>query len=264
MLRFRNFLPLVALLVGSVVLGGPTQARAGFAITVFVDGVNQGVSLDASSNANSFSVSNAVVSNFTVSISALTNWAGDPDGALMSTSSNNHITTNFGASGGTHTIAIVISEDGWLAPASSPVTLSTSAGGSIGNIGSATKSVTVDATNQGFLDNSGGNAAATTLSPSGAFTPLQTASASKAGTGTKPLIYGPDPADAGNLAGGTPFTLTQVYSFKFTTNSNNNASADVSGSVTVAVPAPAGLVLALTGLPLLGVGTWLRRRRASV
>jgi hypothetical protein len=30
------------------------------------------------------------------------------------------------------------------------------------------------------------------------------------------------------------------------------------------VPAPAGLVLALTGLPCLGLGTWFRRRKAKV
>ena len=31
-----------------------------------------------------------------------------------------------------------------------------------------------------------------------------------------------------------------------------------------AVPAPAGVVLALYGLPFLGLGTWLRRRKVNV
>jgi hypothetical protein len=33
---------------------------------------------------------------------------------------------------------------------------------------------------------------------------------------------------------------------------------------TTAVPAPAGLLIALTGLPMLGVGAWVRRRKTTV
>jgi len=43
------------------------------------------------------------------------------------------------------------------------------------------------------------------------------------------------------------------------------AQLSLTGSTTLAaVPAPAGIVLALTGLPCLGIGTWFRRRKAKV
>jgi len=261
MTRTRNLF-VVAALVGYAVLGAPGQARAGVAITVYVDGVNQNVALDAGSTANKFNVTGAAVSNFTVSITSLTNWAGTQDGSFMSNTSNNQITTNFGSSGGTHKIDIVISENGWVAPVGPGIVLSTTAGGSLTNIGSAT--ATVAATNEGFLDTS--NTLATSATPGGAFTPLQNASASRTGTGTKTLTYLPDNGGNGvsnpNVNGAAPFTLTQVYSFTFTTTGSNQVSADVSGSVVAAVPAPAGLVLAFTGLPVLGVGGWWRRRRS--
>jgi len=259
MFRFRNFLPLVALLVGATILGAPAPARANFAVTVFVDGVNQNVSLDAGSDDNSFGV-HANVTDFKVSIDALSNWAGSQSGSLMSSNSNNKVTTNFGPSGGTHTIEIVISENGWLAPTGSPLLVSNSAGGSIGSSGN---SISVAATNQGFLDTS--NALATTSSPGGSSTALQSASASLTGTGTASLNYNPGTAVNPNVPGATPFTLTQKFKFTVTTNGNLASTAGTSATVSVtAAPAPAGLVLALSALPVLGVGHWLRRRRPCV
>ena len=257
MLRFRSFLPVAALLVGAVILGAPTQARASFAITVFVDTVNQGVVLSAGSNANDFSVDPVNVTNFHISsISSLTNWTGAPDGAVMSNTTNLSIRTTF-ALPGTHTITIVISENGWLAPTGSPLALSSTAGGTIGHVGGGSN--TVFATNQGFLDNS--NTLATTLTPGGAFTPLATATAVASGTSTSNLNYTPSPGINAATPGGTPFNMTQVFSFKFTVTGGSQSTANVSGTVVASVPAPAGLTLALAGAPFLGVGTWLRRRR---
>ena len=80
MFRFFKLPHLAAVLAGMALLAAPgLQAQASFAITVFVDGVNQGVALDAGSNANGFSVSNAVVSNFDISsITSTTNFSGPP------------------------------------------------------------------------------------------------------------------------------------------------------------------------------------------
>jgi hypothetical protein len=52
MIRFRNFLPLAALLVGAVVLGAPTRAHADFALEYSVNGgaftvVNNGTGFDS-------------------------------------------------------------------------------------------------------------------------------------------------------------------------------------------------------------------------
>jgi hypothetical protein len=43
-----------------------------------------------------------------------------------------------------------------------------------------------------------------------------------------------------------------------------SAQFTVTTEVSPVVPAPAGIVLALTGLPCLGLGTWFRRRKAKV
>jgi len=119
---------------------------------------------------------------------------------------------------------------------------------------------TVASTYQGFLDN--------TNTPFGqpvaGSTPLQSASATRTSPGTSPLVY--TPGTSTNLVpGGTPFSMTEVLSYTFTLAAGSGqASANTSASTTanpVATPAPAGVVLALAGLPILGMGAWLRRRR---
>src|SRR5947209_737737 len=45
MIRFRNFLPLMAALLGATILGAPTEARADFAVFVYDDGVLAGSSV---------------------------------------------------------------------------------------------------------------------------------------------------------------------------------------------------------------------------
>lgn len=62
--------------------------------------------------------------------------------------------------------------------------------------------------------------------------------------------------DIANI-GTNPYTLSNVTTFVL----NSNGTVQFTGITTAtAVPAPAGVVLALTGLPVLGLG-WLRRRR---
>src|SRR5262249_33659135 len=151
---------------------------------------------------------------------------------------------------GNHTLKIVISENGWTAPAGNPLNVSTSAGGSTGGPGGTT----VNASNQAFLDTS--NTLATTATPGGTAVPASpaTASATSPGTGTNPLLYNPSPA-VSLVPGSSLWTLTNMLTFS-STNWQVGSTANVSSSVTVtpaAVPVPAGLVLALTGLPCLGL-----------
>src|SRR5262249_29031417 len=123
----------------------------------------------------------------------------------------------------------------------------------------------VTATYQGFLDNTN------TLfgQPGAGGTPLQTASAAAAPPNSIPLVFSPGTSVNLNVPGGIPFSMTDVLTFTFTALKNSgqdtaNVSASTVTPAAVAVPAPAGVVLALTGLPVLGLGTWLRRRWQSV
>jgi hypothetical protein len=265
----RKFFIATVVAVVSLIGSAPT-AKAAFQITLYVDGVNQNVGTVG--NAQHFSVPINVntgtvdgVSFFNInSINANTNWSGTQvGGARLGSSFNADFSTDFGPNGGTHTLTIVLSENGWLAPAGNPLGLSLSAGGSIGNTpgGPSNQTLTVDSTAQGFLDT--GNVLATSQTPVGSTTPLASASASVNGTNTDNLVYTPDPATS-LVPGAVPFTLTTVYTFTVTTDGNNTGDFNVSGSLTAAAPAPAGLVLALTGLPTLGLGAWLRRRRQAV
>jgi hypothetical protein len=84
-------------------------------------------------------------------------------------------------------------------------------------------------------------------------------------TGDASGTVGPEPTGAYSGNGGftVPNNGGQPYSLTLAITLNNNGTAGISsgdGELSAA-PAPAGLVLALTGMPVLGLGAWLRRRR---
>jgi hypothetical protein len=251
---------LTAALVGAAMLAAPSQAHAAFQVTVFVDGVNQGVVTTGTANAFGATGTGIGGGLFNIQVTSSTNFPGNPVSGSLTNTSNNQVAAaqNFNAS---HVVTIVISESGWTAPVG-PVVLSSSAGGSIVNSNHSTFSVT--ATNRGFVDNS--NTLATTTTPGGTATTLANASASLADVGTTSLTYTPSPSTTG-AAGGTPFTLTQVFTFTFAAGTKGDDAANVGGTVSVTavtgVPAPPQLVLCLTALPFMGIGTWLRRRRLA-
>jgi hypothetical protein len=99
-------------------------------------------------------------------------------------------------------------------------------------------------TAHGFLTNSGNTATVSTtdLSLTG---PTLSGSVSNSASGSVSPI-------------GSTFTLGNVSTVHF----NGTAGGEANFTVTTVapVPAPAGVVLALTGLPLLGIGAWMRRR----
>lgn len=65
---------------------------------------------------------------------------------------------------------------------------------------------------------------------------------------------------------GTFARTSAMYSLTTEVNFTLSAGgqANYSSHENLTAPAPAGVVLALTGLPFLGIGTWLRRRKAEV
>jgi len=264
--RLRKILFVAALVVGAAFLA-PTQARAAFEILVYVNGVQQTVTgalantaTNGSSATDFYIVNGSVGGAFSINITSLdSNYPGTPTSANEANTTTGSITTTGTVAAGT-TVSIVISESGWMAPSTAPLLLSSSAGGSLTSAGSA---YSLTATNQGFLDVS---STLPGLNPAGTSTVLATANGSAGAGGTAPLIYNPSPSTV--LApGGVPFVMTEVFTYTFPTAQSVTVgdSIVVSGTVGVtAVPVPAGFVLALTGLPALGVGAWFRRRRQAV
>lgn len=260
MFRFHKSCALVAILMGMAMFGAPGQADAGYSVQVYDDGVLQGgVTVFTGGNnlvffgsTTHFSISNG---------SGLSNNPGAQGGSNLDLSTNEQINTTFGLNGGTHTLRIELSQDNWTAPTGSPLALSSSAGGSTGYVAGSNLSATqtISVTYQGFLDNTN------TLfgQPGAGATPIQTASTTQSSPGSMPLVFSPGVSLNQLVPGGVPFSLTDVIEFTFTLDpGSGQATANVSGSSVASVPAPAGLVLALAGLPCVGVGAWIRRRQS--
>jgi len=198
--------------------------------------------------------------------SALSNNPGTQGGSNLNLSSaGGQIGTSFGTTGGSHTITIEISETGWFAPVGNPLTLSaSSSGASIAYVAGTNPFAveTVQASYQSFLDNTNalfgtpGSGATGVLSGS--------ASLSSAGTTTAAFNPGTTVVLVPGVTAGNPFSLTSVSTFSFTLGAGSGQdSASISGSTVVSTPVPAGVVLAFTGLPVLGFGAWFRRRRKA-
>jgi len=62
-----------------------------------------------------------------------------------------------------------------------------------------------------------------------------------------------------NFNATNPYSMTQILTINFTSSGTVSLSSD--GSTTFANPEPSTLVLTAVGLPLLGIGMFLRRRR---
>jgi hypothetical protein len=252
----KKMLFMVAVLVGSAILGAPTQSQAGYSVQVYDDGVLQaGITVMVSGNSLLFSGS---TTHFSISNgSGTSNNPGTSASSNLDLSTNEQITALFGTAGGTHTIKIVLSQTGFTAPTGTPVALASSASGSISG-SKAGKTLTVSSTYQGFLDNTN------TLfgQPAAGGTPAQSGTASVTGVNTSSLVLTPSESTA-NVPGATPFSMTDVVTFTFTVQAGSKqdtANIATSTVATAVVPAPPGLVLGLTAFPVLCVGMWLRRR----
>ncbi len=232
MLRFRNFIPLLAAVAAGVaILGMPPPARAGFQVTLHEAGFTDMVITD--NGANDFDTDVGVINfsgafgDFRIQSDFATTTSGDP--TAVPTLTINQVSVENKNTSSRKTLTITVQDDefgnsgtglGATLNSQLSTTSLTKAGDSVAF--------------QSFLNGVGGNQISLGTAPSGT----------------------EDVKNGLSLGSGSTFTLADVT----TLNISAGGTIQSTGTTTV-TPAPAGLVLALSGLPFLGFGAWLRRRR---
>jgi len=242
MKSFRKYLPYVAAaLIGAATLAAPSQARAAFQIrfstdggATFSSGVSDGDVLDTNSNAGTIAIN---VDGFLITAVA----SGGTSSALSVIDLQIQQIGLGPATGGT--VVVQASMDG-LITVPAPQTLinrftdNTLPVGGVPAGGDVATGETFVASGSGLFVTSGGSLV------------LDTGSVNPSPVATNYVFNS-----------GTPYAITTQITSTFAAGAS--LQVDNNNRITGA-PAPGGLLLAFTGLPVLSVGTWLRRRRNRV
>jgi len=229
MIRFRNLLPLTAVvLVGVAILGAPPQASAAFTLNI-TDGSNtvnvtDGGAGDLDMAQNGLIVYSGSVGVFNIQSNfGTSNAPGTPNQAQI-TINDTSITSN--GFTGSKTLTFTLQDDGFFLPTTSPTAMESQV--------STTQLPTGDkVTYQSFL-----NAGPGTLL-------------------TLNTVGGTRISDPVSISS-TPFSLTSVTIFTIT-GTGGAETIQFTGLTAVATPEPVGVLLVLSGLPVLGFG-WRRCR----
>ena len=235
--RFRNLLPLVAMaLVAVAILGAPTQARADFEIRFSTDG---GATFSTPVSDNGPGDNNSTVGVISVNIDGLSITATTSGGTSATFSNIDLQVQQIGAgTSAAGNVVVQASLDGLLT-VPSPQTLTNRF---TDNTLPANGDV---ATGETWIANGSGN-----FVTSGGSLVLNTGTVNPS----------PTPTDY-SFSASTPYTITTQVHTVFIAGAD--LQLDNNNQITGA-PAPAGLLLALTGLPVLSIWTWLRRRQNRV
>jgi len=255
MMRSRLFLPVVALLLGAVILGVPNHAHATFQIRASVDNgatwkyaTDEGAG-DAFVGVPGFINGSFFFSNVTlfVTVGQSKPITGNPGTSLIDVGINGSFVAAgspfFGIGG---SVIVDISDTGFTSPASpsGPGILTASLGG--GGMGTLPANTQFTAYANG---GPGGNLLYGGIDPTTGsvfWTPTATVSS--------PTTFASVPSP--NLV--APYSLSARTTFSGAAGS----TFSIDNHLTYTNPAPAGLVLALTGVPVLGLRAWFRRRRS--
>jgi len=259
MIRFRKFLPVAAILIGAAILGMPTQADAAFAVRfssgAFSLTVVNGSAQDSDGNATRISVNSTdatvlafeAASGFDIS-GATASFSQKVKGSILTETQNT--ITRTGAGGGA--ISITTGFDGFVLPAGSPLLVNST----VAFTGISTTPVsTYKFTN--WADDI--PPAQSLITPTGVSATTGTyIFSTQIPPGSVPSLTTPQTSFTRTTS---PFQLTSRSEITF---GGTDDSLTYTATTTVtATPAPAGAVLALAGMPLLGLGAWVRGRRAQ-
>jgi hypothetical protein len=222
---FRNILTLSAILVAIATLGAPTQAYADFELKISTSSGFTTTLID-NTNSGQLTFNGAAGANFTVNV--VTSLSKPVLGSATNPSMDlNFVVVNTTGVLDTITLSASDTDFGPLASASN---LAMDIGGTL--------APGAQVTYQTFQDTNNANFGNTSASPVLTFLTSPYSGSS---------LLAADPASA--------YSLTQTIAI-------TSGLGATSGNATLtSTPAPAGLVLALSGLPFLSLGAWIRRRR---
>ncbi len=260
MIRIGIKWPLVALLVGAALFGSGPPAHAG--------PVSPQIEIKYSIDGGALQSTGGPVS------SSMAMWASDDVGGLglfkvwmtygrSNAPGDTQALVKQGSAGisalwtdpaQTHTLTIFVSATGFTSPQSPPplILATSSAIDETSGFTKATFTSYADARNGLF----GGVRTDGSLSPMSTSVTYSVSGQQGAGADSSRSDFEPN---------GLTYSLSNAGAYEMTAGTSINivgSSTTATSPNPPAMPAPAGLVLALTGAPVLGLGYWLRRRRA--
>jgi len=242
MLCFRKFTSLVvAFLAGAAILGAPSQAHATFKLFLQEAGVNGGAITEVASGADFTSIQVGFPTAFTYGDFEVKVLSGSSDNAATLSDPLSSTNSVKNVSGSVKTLSIYVSQTNYTLPADPKLSVESGMGGSV-NTG------TLVLTNifQAFADKNNTILGMSDYS-NGPQNATQTGSTFDTGSASGTF----------NRTGN--FSLTSVA----TVTLSSGGVINYSNHINVTAPAPAGVLLVLTGLPFLGIGTWLRRGKVK-
>jgi len=267
MLQSLNKLTIMLALVAAVVLGTPPPAQAADSVTLFVS-VNGGLSYSSlSSGTGSVQLTvNGV--GFDVHVTGTSNQptAGATQAQISQISTT--ISTTGPGSVALPNIIIALSDKGFTQVSGAAV-LSSSINGTSGALTGSALSTFQSTQANSNLEFAGLTSPGLATAVVGAGLPAP--GAATATVNNPPLVIASLGSGTQSIPGSTatttttatvPFSLSnQLDVIGITLNAGAQLNLTGTTTLSTAVPAPPAAVLALTGLPFLGIGEWLRRRR---
>ncbi len=225
--RIRKWLPVAVAILGVALLMAPATARADFELMITT---SSGFSMTLHDSSSGFiSYTGAAGANFSITVDTALSYPvqGSPTNPDMDL---NFLVHNATGVADTITISASDTDFGPLLTAGSFIMTT---GGTIGNNASLTYQTFQDTTNHDF--------GATTSSPT--------------------LSFGPGPFSG---ISALPVNAASLYSLTQTVIVTTTGASTISADSELYAPAPAGVLLALSGMPVMGLGMYLRRRKAAI